>query len=61
MTNTKKKKFLKFTLQDGSVARYTKDEQGHIQYFPEKDLDPEIMKARWDELYDKVYKRAGKH
>ena len=61
VANTKKKKFLKFTLQDGSVARYTKDKQGHIQYYPEKDLDPKIAKARWDELYDKVYKRAGTH
>lgn len=54
------KKF-KLTLQDGSVVNYTKDKNGEIQYFPEKDLDPKTAKARWDELYDKVYKRAGKH
>lgn len=54
------KKF-KLTLKDGSVVNYTKDKNGEIQYFPEKDLDPKTAKARWDELYDKVYKRAGKH
>ena len=54
------KKF-KLTLKDGSVVNYTKAKNGEIQYFPEKDLDPKTAKARWDELYDKVYKRAGKH
>ena len=54
------KKF-KLTLKDGSVVSYTKNKNGEIQYFPEKDLDPKTAKARWDELYDKVYKRAGTH
>ena len=37
------KKF-KLTLKDGSVVSYTKDENGEIQYFPEKDLDPKTAK-----------------
>jgi len=48
-------------LKDGSVVNYTKDKQGEIQYFPEKGLDPKIMKSRWDELYETVYKRAETH
>jgi len=51
----------KLSLKDGSVVNYTKDKQGEIQYFPEKGLDPKIMKSRWDELYETVYKRAGTH
>jgi|TARA_S200002703_G_scaffold154145_1_gene156495 hypothetical protein len=51
----------KLSLKDGSVVNYTKDKQGEIQYFPEKGLDPKIMKSRWDELYATVYKRAETH
>ena len=57
----KQPKTYKLKLEDGSTVEYTKDKQGEIQYRPGKDLDPKIAKARWDELYDKVYKRAGKH
>lgn len=57
----KQPKTYKLKLEDGSTIEYTKDKQGEIQYRPEKDLDPKIARARWDELYDKVYKRAGTH
>ena len=63
VTKIKKEKLRlrKLSLKDGSVVNYTKDKQGEIQYFPEKGLDPKIMKSRWDELYATVYKRAGTH
>jgi hypothetical protein len=56
-----KAKKYQLTLKDGTVVSYTKDEQGEIQYKPEPDLDPKIAKARWDEIYDKAYKKAGSH
>jgi len=56
----KQPKTYKLKLEDGSTVEYTKDKQGEIQYRPGKDLDRKIAKARWDELYDKLYKRAGK-
>jgi len=57
----KQPKKLKLKLKDGTTVQYVKDEQGEIQYSPEKGLDPKVARARWDELYATVYKRAGTH
>ena len=54
VANTKKKKFLKFTLQDGSVARYTKDK--HQIIYEEENS----KKATITRLYFKEYNTSIK-